>query len=112
MHYQMSVKLESRRRWVRIRDYIQFKYSINVHFIGNHVNYYSAWRYTTKSDEEYLQSEDHPDLTNSNYPITTNASLAIQRDDVPNPISREKKRKTKCLSVFVVSQLVAKGIRT
>ena len=51
VHYHMSVKLESRRRWVRIRDYIQFKYSINVHFSGNHVNYYSASRYTTKSDE-------------------------------------------------------------
>ena len=74
-----------------------------MHFSGNHVNYYSASRYTTKSDEEYLQSEDHPDLTNSNYPITTNASLAIQRDDVPNPISRGQKRKAKRLSVFDVS---------
>lgn len=114
MHYHMAVKLGSRRRWLKIRNYLELKHGINVHFSGVHVNYYSAWRYTTKDDEQYIESENHPDLTNSEYPITTRASLAIQGNDVPGVVqSSGRKRKLKRLSVFDVSQIaVAKGIKT
>ena len=39
-------------------------------------------RYTTKDDDQYIRSENHPELTNSHYQITTNASLAIRTNDL------------------------------
>lgn len=51
------------------------KFGIDVHFSDIHYNYYSAWRYVTKEDTSYEESEGHPDLC-SNYqaPRTSNTS--------------------------------------
>ena len=49
----------------KIRNYLELTHGIKVNFSGTHVNYYSAWRYTTKDDDQYIQSKNHPDLTNS-----------------------------------------------
>ena len=45
-------------------------------FSSNHCNYYSAWRFVTKEDVAYCQSEDHPDLINTLEPRTALASQA------------------------------------
>ena len=37
---------------------------ISVHFSDVHFNYYSAWRYVTKTDEHLLHSNDRQDLWN------------------------------------------------
>ena len=47
-----------------------------ANFSNRHENYYSAWKYTTKEDLEYIQSEGHPVLTNAQPPQTTRASGA------------------------------------
>ena len=78
VHYHMAVKLESRHRWLKFRNFLDSKHGIKVNFSGVHMNYYSAWLYAMKDDKEYIQSSNHPDLTNGDFPATTNASLPVQ----------------------------------
>ena len=70
-HYHIAVKLERLRRWKLGKNYLKDKHGIVVHFSNTHDNYYSAWKYVTKNDEEVLESPDHPTLWNSN--ATSNA---------------------------------------
>ena len=104
VHYHMAVKLERRRRWLHVHNYIDREYGIKVNFSGRHENYYTAWAYTTKEDISAVQSENHPDLGRIGAPITSNACSANRAGS---------KRKRKALSIFDVSQLaVEKGIKT
>lgn len=75
-HYHMAVKLNKIKRWLPIRHFLKSKWNVDVHFSNRHVNYYSAWLYTTKEDQNFLQSSGHPDLTNSGPPRTMSASQA------------------------------------
>ena len=72
----MAMKLNKIKRWLPIRQYLGQKWNVNVYFSNRHVNYYSAWLYTTKEDKEFLQSSNHPDLLNSRPPKTMSASEA------------------------------------
>jgi hypothetical protein len=119
VHYHMAVKLESRRRWLKFRNFLDSNHGIKVNFSGVHVNYYSAWLFATKDDKDYIQSSNHPDLTNGDFPVTNNASLCVQGnavDSEPIPDSEATdghKGKCKRMSIFDVSQLaVSKKIRT
>ena len=82
-HFHMAIKLNRIKRWMPIRDYLKNKWSIHVHFSYRHVNYYTAWLYTTKEDRNYIQSPDHPDLANSGPPRTMSASQARKQRSVP-----------------------------
>ena len=115
VHYHISVKLNKRRRWLKVRNYLEARHGVKVNFSDRHVNYYSAWRYTTKENHSYLQSENHPDLTNVSEPSTSSCSRAISTDgpaDV-NSGSTKPKKESKSLTIYDVSQIaVEKGIRT
>ena len=50
-----------------------FVFLVAVNFSNRHHNYYSAWRYVTKEDPNYEQSEGHPDLSDGE-PKTSKAS--------------------------------------
>ena len=75
-HYHMVIKLNKIKRWLPIWQYLKNKWSVYVHFSNWHTNYYSAWLYTTKEDEDFIQSAGHPDLGNSGPPRTMAASQA------------------------------------
>lgn len=75
-HYHMVIKLNKIKRWLPIWQYLKNKWSVYVHFSNRHANYYSAWLYTTKEDEDFIQSAGHPDLGNSGPPRTMAASQA------------------------------------
>ena len=109
-HYHMAVKLSHARRWLRVRNYLDDNYGIQVNFSANHSNYYSAWKYTTKEDSEYFESPSHPDLANSR-PLTSQASQAkVEKNGSVTKSSRKRKNK---LSIYQVSQIaVAKGIKS
>ena len=79
----MAITLNRIKRWMPIRDYLKNKWSIYVHFSNRHVNYYTAWLYTTKEDRNYIQSPDHPDLANSGPPRTMSASQARKQRSAP-----------------------------
>ena len=111
-HYHMSVKLSHPRRWLRVRHYLDEKHGIQVNFSGNHSNYYSAWKYTTKEDNKFLQSPNHPDLANSKPPQTLQASQSLIESGRKLGKSARKRKRAR-LSIYNVSQLVvAKGIKT
>jgi hypothetical protein len=61
-HYHMAIKLERNRQWLKVQDYVDKKHGVKINFSSNHANYYSAWKYPTKEDPEYMQSDGHPDL--------------------------------------------------
>ena len=46
-HYHMAIKLDRIKRWLPIHQYLRQEWNVNVHFSNRHVNYYSAWLYTT-----------------------------------------------------------------
>lgn len=50
-----------------------------MHFSNVHINYFTAWRYVTKEDTEYKQSEAHPDLSNDCEPPTMKTHQAIRK---------------------------------
>jgi len=70
LHYHMGVKLDRSQRWLAVKEKLQEDFRISVHFSSIHSNYYSAWKYVTKSDSGVLESEGYPDLWNSNPPRT------------------------------------------
>ena len=115
-HYHMAVKLSARRRWLKARNYLEQRHGVKVNFSDRHCNYYSAWRYTTKEDADFIQSESHPDLSNSSEPCTSAASRAVSRkrsSEVSTSGRRTSRKGRKSLSIFYVSQIaVQRGIRT
>ena len=92
-HYHMVVKLSARRRWLKIRNYLDGKYSVKVNFSSRHNNYYTAWLYTTKEDSGFLQSDSHPDLAGVGEPSTYQASAARRCSTTDTSTSRSKKRR-------------------
>ena len=76
IHYHMAVKLDKNQRWLSSKRFLLERCGISVHFSAIHANYFSAWQYVTKEDEDYIQSSGHPDLSNSNPPRTNRASFA------------------------------------
>ena len=82
-HYHMVIKLNKIKRWLPIWQYLKNKWNVYVHFSNRHTNYYSAWLYTTKEDEDCIQSAGHPDLSNSGPPRTMAASQARAKRQQP-----------------------------
>ena len=85
----------------------------SLNFSGSHANYFSAWKYKTKDDKDYLESECHPDQENA--PQTQTASQTNIAEMAGNE-KRGKKRKSRQqprLSIYEVShKAVQKGIKS
>ena len=102
-------------------------YGISVHYSSAHHNYYSAWRYVTKSEKDFVQSENHRRLREVPKLKTTNASRArctkrkVKRparyssaqdtlledeDEGEKPTARKGKKR---LTAFEVSQIMVEG---
>ncbi|KAJ7375250.1 hypothetical protein OS493_001995 [Desmophyllum pertusum] len=87
-HYHLAIKLDRCQRWLQSKQYLQSQHDISVHFSNLHHNYFSAWKYVTKSDEHVVESEGHPDLWNSKPPKTNKACSR------KTTITQRAKRKT------------------
>ena len=74
VHFHMAMKLDKNQRWLPSKRYLLERCGISVHFSDTHENYFSAWKYVTKEDRDYIQSDGHPDLTSATAPRTTKAS--------------------------------------
>ena len=89
---------------------------MKIYFSDRHCNYYSAGEDTPKEDADFIQSESHPDLSNSSEPCTSAASRAVSRNrssGVLTSCRRTSRKGRKSLSIFDVSQIAVKiGIRT
>ena len=78
-HYHMVLKLDRVHRWLPSKKFLLQTFGINVHYSNIHHNYFSAWRYVTKSDIDYTESVGHPDLRNAEKPKTSKASIEKQK---------------------------------
>ena len=133
VHYHMAVKLDKNQRWLRVRNHLSFNHGLQVNFSGIHHNYYSAWKYVTKTDPCYLQSTGHPDLSTSLAPATDAASRTVRiaseasqgepsrptsqnvdvATDQEGQASGRKRKRSPSLTAFDVSQLVVqKNLKT
>ena len=74
-HFHMAQKLDRNQRWLLSKRFLYECCCISVHFSAIHRNYFSAWKYATKQDKEFVQSAGHPDLSDRP-PKTTRASFA------------------------------------
>ena len=77
-HYHVSLKLDKIQRWLPAKRYMMQTYGVSVHFSNAQANYYTAWRYVTKQDRHYEQSDSHPDLSDSAEPVTMRAHEALR----------------------------------
>ena len=121
-HFHAAIKLNTVRRWLPAKLYLEEHYGISAHFSDIHYNYYSAWRYVTKSDKDYVQSDGHPDLCNASEPSTSSASRAKRRlasqesgkelgeasgsSDSEAGVRSKKSKTKKRLSAFDVSEII------
>ena len=64
IHYDMAVKLDQNWRRLTVRNYADKKHGLKLNFSSSHANYFLTWKYTTKDDKEYLETQGHPDLKN------------------------------------------------
>ena len=69
----MSMKFDGNRRWLKSKEYLMKHYGVTVHFSEHHNDYYTAYKYVTKNDEETLHSDGHPDLKSASAPRTGRA---------------------------------------
>ena len=75
----VCVKLSRTQRWMSAKKHLQNKHGVAVHFSSNHANYFTAWKYVTKEDVNFEQSDGHPDLTGpENCPRTMHAHRALK----------------------------------
>ena len=77
------------------------KFGVKVHFSDKHANYYEAWKYVTKEDNNYILSECHPDLLNSAVPSTTTARK-VKREN--HGVKRKRK-----IDALEVSEIVLRN---
>ena len=127
-HYHIVVKLTQNQRWLTSKRFLMENYGVSVHYSSAHHDYYSAWRYVTKSDKDFVQSENHPRLREAPKPKTTNASRArctkrkVKRparyssaqdtllededEEGERPTARKRKKR---LTAFEVSQIMVEG---
>ena len=61
-HNTVSVKLDRNQRWLSSKEFLRNEYGINANYSSKHHNYYSAWTYVTKEDENFVESAGHPAL--------------------------------------------------
>ena len=63
-YFQMALKLNRNKRWLSSKRFLLERCGISaVHFSGLHRFYFSAWKYLTKQDKEFVESPGHPDLS-------------------------------------------------
>ena len=71
----LKTKRDRNKRWLSRKRFLLERCGICVHFSDIHRNYFSAWKYVTKQDKEFVESPGHPDLSDG-LPKTTKASFA------------------------------------
>ena len=106
-HYHMAIKLDKKCRWLIVRNALERRFGIQVNFSDTHPNYYSAYRYCIKEDEECVTSQDHPNLQE---PPRTTAATSTRKSrtgqNKRSSSSKAKKKRQRLLSVYEVTQII------
>lgn len=51
-----------------MHNFLDEKHGTKVNFSSSHNTYYSAYKYTTQEDTDFVLSDGHPDMANSSPP--------------------------------------------
>lgn len=90
-HYHLCIKLSQPKRWKTVKSHVAVYHKIILHFSSAHDNYYSAYKYVTKSDKNVYHSKDHPNLADAGSPKTKNCIKAFRQKS-----SKSKSEKPEC----------------
>jgi hypothetical protein len=102
----MALKLQKQRRWHAPRNYLDHVYKVKVNFSDHHANYYQAWLYCTKCDDNAILSIGHPDLTN---PPRTNVASGKKRAKSANAGEQPPESKQPRLDALQFSELILRN---
>ena len=100
-----AIKLSKVRCWFVIKRRLSDELGIEVNFSGSHDNYYSAWKYVSKTDQNFVQSNDTPDLNAATAPPTWAATSKKRKNCTSKNAPKPKKSK---LDNFTVSEAILK----
>ena len=107
VHYHLAVKLSMNKRWLLVKNAMSRNHGIQLNFSANHENYFSAWQYVTKEDQQYAQSPNHPDLTLTECPQTTQATKSRKRKKgQTKKTKKQNPKKKKRLTPSEVSDII------
>ena len=93
-HYHVSIKLTGAKRWKSVKDKFA-EQNVQLHFSDHHTNYYSAYKYVSKSDKEVFHSAQHPNLTEVSSPRTKKCVDALRRKPKSSTRDSENNQCTK-----------------
>lgn len=105
-HYHIAVKLNRQRRWLSVRNYIAQHNSIQVNFSDGPCNYYEAWQYCAKSDNDIVLSENHPDFSR---PPRTTAATKQKRQSAESKTTKPSKKRKKAFDALDLHHIVIKN---
>ena len=94
-HYHMSIKLSGPKRWLAAKKSVQESHGAVLHFSKNHDNYYSAYRYLSKTDKNITHSKGHPNLEQIGSPRTKKCISAYREKRKLARASNEHKNNKK-----------------
>ena len=75
-HYHCCVKRSGGRQWLAVKNLMQERHRVVVHFSSRHENYNTTYKYVLKEDGLVHHSEGHPDLSQI---LNENKTAAINR---------------------------------
>ena len=78
-HYHCSIKLSGLKRWKAVKNTLKKESGIQVHFSDAHDNYWSVFKYISKSDPNIFLSSNHPNMQEMSSPKTKACVQAIKQ---------------------------------
>lgn len=69
-HYHLAIKLTGPKRWISIKTKFNDRHGAQLNFSEGHDNYYTAYKYICKEDEDVYHSDSHPNLKEAKSPKT------------------------------------------
>jgi len=115
-HYHMAIKLSAAKRWKSVKDALAKDSGIQVNFSNKHDNYWTAYQYISKSDQNVFHSRNHPNLQSASAPRTSECVKAIRKKRAMSSSTktndgsnRSSSAKTKKLSNLDVSEFITKN---
>eukprot|EP00795_Rhopilema_esculentum_P005652 gene5652-10884_t len=97
-HYHVAIKLTGPKRWVGVKEHLTKTFGIVVNFSEGHDNYYTAYKYICKSDDDMFKSQDHPHLSEVGSPRTKKCIKAFRASKL-----EERKRKAMMVQIQTAS---------
>ena len=108
----MAIKISGSKRWnLVIKRKLQEKHGIVVNFSTSHEQYYYAFRYVIKEDQEYVKIANHPPLEDMGSPQTKKCvremcKRATMRKSGSGASVTNNSNKVSWLGKFKVSQFI------